>query len=953
VLGAGLDWRQVDLVRAYLAYFRQIQGTLALPFVRGVLLENPLAVRLLVRLHEARFDPALDARERERREAWLNEAFASYRDRVLALNEDRALSGLHDLVQATLRSDFFLTGREPHRITLKLDPGAVAELAGPQPYREIFVHSAEMMGIHLRGGAVARGGLRFSDRADDLRVEVRGLMRTQMLKNGLIVPVGAKGGFVLQGGGRSPRETRRLADVHYRVFVESLLAITDDVAADGRVIAPAGVERRDGDDPYLVVAADKGTAHLSDAANEVSRQRGFWLGDAFASGGTEGYDHKKLAITARGAWECVKHHFAELGIDPERDAFSVAGIGDMSGDVFGNGMLLARRARLIAAFDHRHVFLDPDPDPALAWQERARLFALPGSSWEDYDPCRMSAGGGVFPRGAKRIELSEAAREHLGIEASHASGNEVVRAILAMPVDLLWNGGIGTYVKASGESHVEVGDRANDAVRIDARELRARVVGEGGNLGLTQPARVEAALAGVRLNTDAIDNSAGVDLSDHEVNSKILFAPLLRSGRLSARERRAALLSAAESACRSVLAHNRSQALAISLDERRSREDLEPFARAIDALCGPEDVDRAELGLPDAEVLERRAAEGAGLTRPELAVLLGMAKLQTRQALAASPLVESAYWVPRYESYFPEAFRVAHSEAIRRHRLRGEITALVVTSRAVDAGGVTLVPSLAAELGISAPEVLAAVQLAEDVLEAERHRDALIAAGPRMPRESLYAALLEIDRGVRGVARFLVRSGEAQLDASRVASWHEGLRELSGTLVAVLAREEADATELRRTSLVENGVPAALAAEIAALPLADRGLNVLRIAVASGLAPATAARVYGRLGEGTGILWVKRRLAAVEARDPWDRLTLADLRYELLDLQRELTQAILAEKPDDPDEAVDAFVEANAALLDRIRGLVQRAGEGASVGALSVLTARLRELRPRDSTRES
>ncbi len=946
VLAAGLDWRQVDLVRAYLGYFMQIQGTLERPFVRAVLAENPLAVRLLVRLHEARFDPSLAGEERALREARLGEALEACRERIVSLNEDRALSGLHALILATLRSDFFVPGRRPHRITLKIDPARAPELHGPRPYREIFVHSACMLGIHLRGGPVARGGLRWSDRADDLRVEVLGLMRTQMLKNGLIVPVGAKGGFVLTGGGRSPREARALADEQYRVFVESLLGITDDVDPDGRVVPPPGVHRRDGDDPYLVVAADKGTAHLSDAANEASARRGFWLGDAFASGGSEGYDHKKYGITARGAWECVRHHFAELELDVEREAFTAAGIGDMSGDVFGNGMLLARCAHLLAAFDHRHVFLDPDPDAELAFRERSRLFGLPGSTWDDYDRERISAGGGVFPRGARRIELSERVRARLGIDASHASGDQVVRAILSMPVDLLWNGGIGTYVKGSHESHAEVGDRANDAVRIDAAQLRARVVGEGGNLGLTQGARVEAALRGVKLNSDAIDNSAGVDLSDHEVNTKVLLAPRVRSGELDPAARRDALLGAAENACESVLAHNRSQALAISLDERRSREDLESFARAIEALTAPADVDAAELGLPDAAELERRAAEGVGLARPELAVLLGLAKLQTRQGLAGSPLVESPYWTPRYEGYFPESFRLAHGEAVRAHRLRPEITALVVTSRLVDAGGVTLIPSLGAELGIGPPEVVAAAQLAEDVLEAERIRAALLEPRARIPREALYAGLVELDRGVRAVARFLVRAGEAQLDPSRVASWHEGLRELGDGLVATLGAEQAAVVEERAAELAERGLPRTLAEELAVLRLADRGLNILRVAAAAGLPPVTAARAYARVGEGAGIHRLKRRLAVAPARDLWERTSLGDLRHELLDLQRELTEAILAAKPADPEEAADAFIEANAPLLQRLRGLERRAGETASVAALTVMARRLRELRP-------
>ncbi|MDH3686123.1 MAG: NAD-glutamate dehydrogenase, partial [Myxococcales bacterium] len=598
VLGAGLDWRQVDLVRAYLEYFNQIQGTLTRPYVRSVLLENPLAVRLLVRYHEARLSPEL-GEGRADREDRLRRAFQEYRDRITALNEDRALGALYELIDATLRTSFFAPRPGGYRISFKLDPARLSESTAPHPHRECFVHAAGVDGIHLRGGPVARGGLRWSDRLDDFRTEVLGLMRTQQLKNGLIVPVGAKGGFVLRTPGLSPTEARRAADDWYRVFIAGLLDLTDDVDADGTILPPAGVHRRDGDDSYLVVAADKGTAHLSDAANELALERGFWLGDAFASGGSEGYDHKKYAITARGAWECVLHHFSELGIDPEKDTYTAIGIGDMSGDVFGNGLLLARRAQLLAAFDHRHVFLDPNPDPEASWQERKRLFDLPRSSWADYDPELLSEGGGVFPRGAKRIPLTEPVRKRLGLTADVATGQEVVRAVLRMEVDLLWNGGIGTYVKSASETHADVGDRASEAVRIDAPSLRARVVGEGGNLGLTQAARIEAARAGVRLDTDAIHNSGGVDLSDHEVNIKILLAPLVRTGELDANARRSVLFEVVDDACESVLENNRSQALALSLDELRAKRDPEPFRWSLERLCESAGVTPEAVGLAE------------------------------------------------------------------------------------------------------------------------------------------------------------------------------------------------------------------------------------------------------------------------------------------------------------------------------------------------------------------
>ena len=956
VLGAGLDWREVDCVRAYLEYFVQIQSTLGRPFLRGVLLDNPLAVRLLVRLHQARFDPSLSKAERTAREQWLRRSFEGYRDRIASLNEDRALSGLYALVEATLRTSFFAPPAEPHRIAFKIDPALVPEIVPPRPYREIFVHSAEMMGIHLRGGPVARGGLRWSDRLDDLRVEILGLMRTQQLKNGLIVPVGAKGGFALKRGGLSPSEARQLADQQYRIFVASLLDLTDNLTPDGRVAPPREVLRRDGDDPYLVVAADKGTAHLSDAANELALARDFWLGDAFASGGSEGYDHKKYAITARGAWECAKHHFVELGIDPERDAFSVAGIGDMSGDVFGNGLLLMRSARLLAAFDHRHIFLDPDPDPETAWRERKRLFELPTSSWADYDLKRISPGGGVHPRAAKQIDLPPAVRERFGLGPGRVSGYDLVRAILALDVDLLWNGGIGTYVKASTESHADAGDRANDPVRIDASRLRARVVAEGGNLGFTQAGRIEAALAGVRIETDSVDNSAGVDLSDHEVNYKILLAPLVRSGRITAAERHRVLLAAADDACESVLSHNRGQALALSLDEMRSRRDGAAYLRAIETMCDEAELDPASLQLPGAKAIADRAARGVGLARPELAVLLGVAKLVTRSALARSPCAASEYFEPLLRSYFPPALRSAWPEAVREHRLRCEIAALVATNRLVDAGGVTLLPSLASELGIELAEAAAVALLAQDVIELPGRRERLVALGRSVPRATVSEALFELDRALRAVARFLVKSGSRELEAGRATRLRTGLAELRAHAAEFLTDQEAAEIEARAQALGRDGLPADVAGDVAALPLADRGLNVLRVCERVPARPIDVARVYARLGEATGIHWVYRRLREIEiaAGAPgspatglgaWDQMAFVDLRWELLDLQRELAEAVLAEKPDDPLAAAEAFLAGRAVELAQLRELEQQAAASASPSALVVVANRLRALR--------
>lgn len=943
VLHAGLDWREVDLVRAYIEYWNQIQGALTRPFVRSVLLENPLAVRLLVKFHEARLAPGLDRDARAEAEARLRRAFQQYRDRIPSLNEDRALGALYELIDATLRTSFWRPREGAWRVSFKLDPRRISELRPPKPWREVFVHAADVDGVHLRGGPVARGGLRWSDRLDDFRTEVLGLMRTQMLKNGLIVPVGAKGGFVLKRAGLTPNEARAEADRQYRVFVSGLLDLTDNLDGSGVAVPPAGVFCRDGEDPYLVVAADKGTAHLSDAANELAVARDFWLGDAFASGGSEGYDHKKYGITARGAFECVRLHFAELGLDPECDAYSVAGIGDMSGDVFGNGLLLMRRAKLVAAFDHRHVFLDPDPDPEVAWRERRRLFELAGSSWADYDPKCLSTGGGVWPRGAKRIPLDPGVRARLGLEREVATGQELVRAILAMPVDLLWNGGIGTYVKASAETPADAGDRANDAVRIDATSLRARVVGEGGNLGLTQAARVEAALAGVRLDSDAIHNSGGVDLSDHEVNYKILLAPLVRDRRLSAAERREALLAAADDACESVLSHNRSQALCLSLDERRSRDDPQAFLWAIEQLCQSQGADPRELRLPDAAALQARRANGRGFTRPELAVLLGLAKLHVQGALAGDALLDRPALAPLYEAYFPVSFRARFPEALAAHRLRREITALVLTNRLVDAGGATAIPTLVAGRGLAVGAAVAALLGAENVLDAPGWRARLV--GAAAPREAVYGALLALESAVADVARYFLASGLDVL-AEGVASQLRGaVDDLRAHLGEFLSAGEAAQREDRRRRLIEAGLSAELAGDVATFPLADRGVNAVRVLAGIARSPVEVGRTYARLGEGTGINGVYQRLAAAEASDPWDRMVLADLRTQLLDLQRELTARVLAGDPLDPKAAADAFLSDHAEAIARVEALQQPALSRASASALSVVTQALLRLR--------
>jgi glutamate dehydrogenase len=945
ILSAGLDWREVELMRSYVEYYNQIQSGLTRRFVSDVLLQNPTAVRLLVRYHAARLGDAPADGLRSEREESLGVEFAGYRDRIDNLNEDRALGALFELVDATLRTNFYAEADRPHRVAAKLDPSLLSDLRQPHAYREIFVHAPGMNGIHIRGGPVARGGLRWSDRLDDFRTEVLGLMRTQQLKNGLIVPVGAKGGFVLRTMGLSGREARAEADAKYAEFIESLLDVTDNIAPDGSVVHPEGVHCRDGDDPYLVVAADKGTAHLSDTANSIAIARDFWLGDAFASGGSVGYDHKKYAITARGAWECVRHHFAELGIDPEAAPYSVVGIGDMSGDVFGNGLLLMKQARLVAAFDHRHIFLDPDPEPERAWAERKRLFDLPGSSWSDYSIECLSSGGGVHPRSAKKVQISPEVRACLGIQDATLTGPDLVCAILAAPVDLLWNGGIGTYIKASHETHASVGDRANESVRIDASALRARVVGEGGNLGLTQEARVEAALAGVRLDTDAIHNSAGVDLSDHEVNYKILLAPVVREGSLGESERAACLFDVADDACESVLRHNRSQSLAISLDERRSRLDPEAFRVASEVLCKAQGVSAAELGLPDDASLQYRKRQGEGLVRPELSVLLGLAKLDVRLALATHAFVDEEEMIPLHAAYYPHALREKFRAAFEQHRLRREIVALEATNQIIDVGGVTAITNLMAKRGISIAAAAAAWQTADSILDAASLRDALLALRQEIRLESVYDALIDLDTAVQDVARLLIAENLGLPGTKRTTAWREGIYGLSAHLDGFLSAEEMARYRERQAQLAVNGFPGPLSAILAAAPLADRGFNIVRLVEGTDRSAADLAPAYAKLGERSRINWVYQNLPLAQAEDVWDRIVLMDLRTEVLSLQRDLTRHAVSRRPQEPLLAVDDFLLDHASVVARVRALINESTSTPTTSWLSVVTQTLMRLR--------
>lgn len=940
IIGAGLDWSEVEMLRTYLAYSEQLGHAAQRPFVSQTLLEYPDAAHALVALFRARFEPGSEC-DREAAQAAALEDLEKGREPVQTAGEDRVFGLLRNLIEATTRTNFFSEGFERlQALALKLDPSRVTGMPSPVPFAEIFVHAADLAGVHLRGAPIARGGIRWSDRIHDFRTEVLGLMKTQTVKNGLIVPAGAKGGFVLK---RAPegRDLRAEVDHQYERYIRCLLSLTDNVEGD-RIAPPAGVVRHDGDDPYLVVAADKGTAHLSDTANRVSEEMGFWLGDAFASGGSEGYDHKKEGITARGAWLCVQRHFRELGLDVERDSYTVAGIGDMSGDVFGNGLLLARRGRLIGAFNHLHIFVDPDPDPEISWAERQRVFDLERSSWQDYDASKISAGGAVYSRTARSIELSPEARRALGVESDRLSGEELVRAILSAPVDLLWNGGIGTYVKASSESHAEVGDRANAQVRVDARDLRARVIGEGGNLGLTQLARVEFALAGGRINTDAIDNSGGVDLSDHEVNLKILLATDSRGAPLPRSERNRWLRDCLEAATTSVLEHNAAQSRSLSLDALRSAEDPDRFVQSAAYLSLEAGLDWDLEKLPSRDELRARekTSEGPpGFTRPELSVLLGYSKILVKErlsrAMGAGPPVRDGV----LESYFPESLRGPFAAAIGTHRLRAEIVATVLCNRVVDRGGATLISELARDCGASVSDVVAAYDTVDRMLESDRLYEAIDAHA--VDEETRLRAHLSVERAVRsGTRSRLILEHRCALEPEEMGHWSGLVHELGQLLPEVMSSAERETCTSTSSNLEAAGFAPALAREIAFLPPVVNTFGVLSLAIRTHAPLERVVRLHARVGEETRIAWLLSRLSRVRG-EGWDRVAVEALRADMLEAQRVFTERLL--------EAPAGELEgdlARSSELPRIRALVQQLESDSTIGvaALTVLSRQIRRL---------
>jgi glutamate dehydrogenase len=953
VLAAELSAREIAILRAYSRYLRQTGFTFSLAYVQQTLVAHPALARALVNLFEARLEPKRASNEAQ--EALVREIEAAL-DQVPNLDDDRILRRFLAAICATTRTNAFQPdgdGRPKPYISLKFDPSKVPELPEPRPMFEIFVYSPRVEGVHLRGGPVARGGLRWSDRREDFRTEVLGLMKAQMVKNAVIVPVGSKGGFVVkQPPPAGDREALTREGVEcYKTFLCGLLDITDNLV-DGKPVPPVNVVRYDGDDPYLVVAADKGTATFSDIANGVAQQYGFWLGDAFASGGSVGYDHKQMAITARGVWESVRRHFRELGLDTQSQPFTVAGIGDMSGDVFGNGMLLSRHIKLVAAFDHRHVFIDPDPNSETSLRERERLFKLPRSSWADYDAKLISKGGGVWPRSAKAIPLSPEARRAIGIEAQALPPNELVSAILKAPVDLLYNGGIGTYVKSTRESHAQVGDRANDSLRIDGRELRCKVVAEGGNLGLTQLGRIEYALAGGRIYTDAIDNSAGVDCSDHEVNIKILLDAAVREGELTLKQRKRQLAEMTDEVAELVLRDNTFQTQSLSVTGRIAPELLEQQARFIRALERAGRLDRVIEFLPsDDEIAERKTAR-LGLTAPERAVLLAYSKMQIYDDLLASDIAEEPAIATALERYFPKVLRERFARHMQSHQLRREIIATYVTNSMVNRVGSTFVHRMHEETGARTDEVVRAYLVAREALGMVSFWQQVEALDLRIADEVQSAMLIDAGRLIVRATLWLLRNGKYHGDvAASIAHFRPGIEALRAMLPAALAQSEREGYEQVKARYTEAGAPAGLAALLAGFDALPAALDLVEVGDALGCDVETVALAYFALGGWLEFPWLRAKVASLPSASHWQVLAKAALRDDLAGMQCHLTADALrgAAENGDAQQAIAAWEEGNRPLLERFRQVHAdlRAHNTLDLAMISVAMKELRNIASR------
>ena len=938
---AGLDWSEAALLRALSRYLRQVGTSYSQRYIAQVMVTQRAAARALVALFAALHDPAVGNRDGAAEAA--RSAIAAALETISSLDEDTIVRRFQNLIEASLRTNAWQRDAEGNRrpaLAIKFDSSKVEGMAAPRPYREISVYSPRVEGVHLRFGAIARGGIRWSDRPEDFRTEVLGLVKAQQVKNAVIVPVGAKGGFVPKRLTAGMARDAWLAEgtESYRIFIGTLLDVTDNLV-EGAVVPPAETVRRDGDDPYLVVAADKGTASFSDLANSIATGRGFWLGDAFASGGSAGYDHKKMGITARGGWEAVKRHFREMDRDIQRQPFTVAGVGDMSGDVFGNGMLLSEEIRLVAAFDHRDIFIDPDPDAAASFAERKRLFALPRSSWQDYEKGLISIGGGVFSRSLKSIPLTPEMQKLLGLEQEAATPNEVMKAILSADVDLLWFGGIGTYIKAEDEEDAKVGDRANDAIRVSADQVRAKVIGEGANLGVTQRGRIAYALKGGRINTDAIDNSAGVNSSDLEVNIKIALAPVLASGELGMEERNAFLASMTDEVAALCLRNNYLQTLAISLAERAGLAELPDHRVLIEGLEERGLLNRAVEFLPTNAVLDARATQGKGLTRPELAVILAYAKLTLFDDLLNGTAIDDPYLGSELFRYFPETLHRTYGPSVENHRLKREVIATVLANAMINRGGPALVSELTAATSASAGEVAlayAAVRDAYGLTELNAAIDGLDGQVPGAVQLALYA---QVEALLRQEALWFLRNGSVTEGLADLVARHrsgvEQLREAEG-LLPDAQRQDLDG---RIGGLVAHGVPQPLAQRIGELPFLSHASDIVLVAERSGVDVLTAARAYFGVAGLFDLFAIIENGRSIVLGDRFDRMALDRALANLMRALRDLTADVLAAGN------VESFVSRRSVAVARtVKAVKDMTEGGVTVSRLSVAAGLLADL---------
>ena len=948
-LTAGVPWRLVVVLRAYCRYLLQTGLPFSQGYIAQVLINNPAISRNLADLFVTRFEPEISESARRNGTARLDLEIRSRLEDVTRSDEDRILRALWNALSVTVRTNAYQlsgSGGLKDYLSFKIESQKIRELPLPKPMFEIFVFSTRMEGVHLRMGFVARGGIRWSDRREDFRTEVLGLMKAQQVKNTVIVPVGAKGGFVVRRALTGDRDAQ-LAEVIacYQTLIRGMLDLTDNIAED-KIVPPPRVVRHDGDDAYLVVAADKGTATFSDIANAISGEYGFWLGDAFASGGSAGYDHKKMAITARGAWECVKRHFREIGVDIQNQDFTVAGVGDMAGDVFGNGMLQSRHIRLVAAFNHQHIFLDPDPDAARSYRERERLFRLPRSSWEDYSKAAISRGGGIYSRSAKSLTLSREVQALLELPAQ-ATPNEVIKAVLKAHVDLLWNGGIGTYVKATSESNGDVGDRSNDAVRIDASMLNCKVIGEGGNLGFSQLGRVEFARRGGRLNTDFIDNSAGVNCSDVEVNLKILLNGAVRAREITRAARDRLLVQMTDEVAGLVLRNNYLQGQAISTGEFHSKERLGENASVIRVLERSGDLNRALEFLPsDEEIADRRKA-GEGLTRPELAILLSYGKIWLYKALIRSNVPEDPYLSGELIRYFPGPVQRRFAARLKRHRLRREIIATAITNSLINRMGPAFPVRAQDDTGADPAAIARAYTTAREVFAARDIWSQIEDLDNKIPASVQYTAMYQTTRLLSHASYWLVENLRENLVIERaVHRYAAPVQELLGELGSALSATASARLGAARSRLIEQNVPERLATRIASLETLHCALDLVEVAMAAKVKIGFAASAYFDIGERIGLSWIQEQIDGLPAEGQWQAAARRTVRDELYGLQRKITGAALKCKGREPGARVAEWIRRRAAPVDVLKRILVdlRTGSPPDFATLSVALQAVRRL---------